>query len=53
MTRTHKTNDVPKNHPEAAEAFAEHQIPKFFGKVGHAGEAPTKVKKNGGGRGNW
>ncbi|KAF8541563.1 hypothetical protein BDD12DRAFT_731753 [Trichophaea hybrida] len=53
MTRTHKSNDVPHNHPEAETAFQEHKIPKFFGKSGFIDQAPNKVKKNGAGRGNW
>ena len=53
MTRTHKSNDVPHNHPEAEPAFHEHKIPKYFGKSGHVDQAPNKVKKNGGGKGNW
>ena len=53
MTRTHKNNDVPHNHPEAEGAYAEHQIPKYFGKTGFADQAPNKVKKNGSGKGNW
>lgn len=53
MTRTHKNNDVPHNHPEAEPAFQEHQVPKYFGKTGFADQAPNKVKKNGGGKGNW
>ncbi|CCX05067.1 hypothetical protein FPQ18DRAFT_357488 [Pyronema domesticum] len=53
MTRTHKNNDIPHNHPEAEPAFAEHRIPKYFGKSGFVDQAPNKVKKNGGGKGNW
>ncbi|KAF8250650.1 hypothetical protein K440DRAFT_525982, partial [Wilcoxina mikolae CBS 423.85] len=53
MTRTHKSNDIPHNHPEAETAFQEHKIPKFFGKSGFIDQAPNKVKKNGAGRGNW
>jgi len=53
MTRTHKSNDVPHNHPEAEAAFSEHAVPKFFGKSGFVDQAPTKVKKNGSGKGNW
>jgi hypothetical protein len=53
MTRSHKANDIPHNHPEAAAAFSEHNIPKFFGKTGFADNTPNKTKKNGGGKGNW
>lgn len=53
MTRSHKANDIPHNHPEAEAAFDEHKIPKFFGKTGFADNAPNKTKKNGGGKGNW
>lgn len=53
MTRSHKANDIPHNHPEAVAAFSEHNIPKFFGKNGFVDTAPNKTKKNGGGKGNW
>jgi len=53
MTRSHKVNDVPHNHPEAEAHFAENQIPKYFGKQGHVDQAPYKIKKNGSGKGNW
>ncbi|KAI5844122.1 hypothetical protein BZA05DRAFT_421904 [Tricharina praecox] len=50
MTRSHKHNDIPKNTDEPAPDKA---IPKFFGKHGFTDQAPNKVKKNGGGKGNW
>ncbi|KAB5535103.1 hypothetical protein GE09DRAFT_1063196 [Coniochaeta sp. 2T2.1] len=53
MTRSHKFND--KDHAGLADGTAapsEH-LPRFFAKHGHAGEAPNKTKKNGGGKGNW
>lgn len=50
MTRSHKHNDIPKNSDEPA---PEKAIPKFFGKHGFTDQAPNKVKKNGGGKGNW
>lgn len=53
MTRSHKANDIPHNHPEAIAAFGEHNIPKYFGKTGFVDNAPNKTKKNGGGKGNW
>jgi hypothetical protein len=53
MTRSHKANDIPHNHPEAVAAFDEHKIPKYFGKTGFVDMAPNKTKKNGGGKGNW
>jgi len=53
MTRTTKANDVPHNNPDAAAIHAETQVPKFFGKQGFADTAPSKTKKDGGGKGNW
>jgi len=53
MTRTTKANDIPHNNPEAAAIMAENQVPKFFGRVGFVDTAPTKTKKDGGGKGNW
>ncbi|KAF3905809.1 hypothetical protein AA313_de0205617 [Arthrobotrys entomopaga] len=53
MTRTTKANDIPHNNPEAAAIMTENQLPKFFAKSGFVDTAPQKVKKEGGGRGNW
>ncbi|KAF3907222.1 hypothetical protein ABW20_dc0101505 [Dactylellina cionopaga] len=53
MTRTTKANDVPHNNPELAALNTENHYPKFFAKSGFEGTAPTKTKKDGGGKGNW
>jgi len=53
MTRTTKANDIPHNNPEAAALMVENQLPKFFGKQGFVDTAPSKTKKDGGGKGNW
>ncbi|EPS44025.1 hypothetical protein H072_1984 [Dactylellina haptotyla CBS 200.50] len=53
MTRTTKANDLPHNNPEVAALMTENQYPKFFAKNGFVDVAPQKVKKEGGGRGNW
>ena len=53
MTRTHKQND--RDHAGLADGTAQpaENIPRFFGKSGFADADPKKVKKEGGGRGNW
>ncbi|CAJ2503041.1 Uu.00g104350.m01.CDS01 [Anthostomella pinea] len=47
-----------KNHAVAADGEVvvppqHNSLPKFFAKNGFAGADPTKIKKNGGGKGNW
>lgn len=53
VTRSHKLND--KDHPGLANGTAapEEHLPRYFAKHGHVGEDPKKVKKSGGGKGNW
>lgn len=53
MTRSHKLND--KDHAGLANGTAapEEHLPRYFAKHGHVGEDPKKVKKSGGGKGNW
>lgn len=53
MTRSHKYND--KDHAGLADGTAapEEHLPRFFAKHGFAGEDPKKIKKSGGGKGNW
>ncbi|KAK6339034.1 hypothetical protein TWF696_009830 [Orbilia brochopaga] len=53
MTRTTKANDIPHNNPEAAILMVDSNVPKFFAKNGFVDTAPTKTKKDGGGKGNW
>ncbi|KAF3936464.1 hypothetical protein ABW19_dt0207333 [Dactylella cylindrospora] len=53
MTRTTKANDIPHNNPDAAATMLENQMPKFFAKTGFVDVAPSKTKKDGGGKGNW
>ena len=53
MTRSYKAND--RDHKGLAEGTAapiEH-LPRFFAKSGHADVDPKKIKKDGGGKGNW
>lgn len=53
VTRSHKAND--RDHKGIAEGTAvpvEHQ-PRFFAKSGYADVDPKKIKKDGGGKGNW
>ncbi|KAH7358242.1 hypothetical protein B0T11DRAFT_284035 [Plectosphaerella cucumerina] len=53
MTRSHKAND--RDHVGLAEGTAapsEH-LPRYFAKHGHEGVDPKKMKKSGGGKGNW
>merc|ERR1712169_19588 len=53
MTRSHKAND--RDHKGIAEgtALPVEAMPKFFAKSGFADVDPKKIKKDGGGRGNW
>jgi len=53
MTRSHKFTD--RDHAGLADgtAHAEEHLPRYFAKSGHAGENPSKTKKDGGGKGNW
>ena len=53
VTRTEKHND--RNHSGLADGTAtpEDHLPRYFAKSGHVGEDPKKVKKEGGGKGNW
>ncbi|KAK6510035.1 hypothetical protein TWF481_004748 [Arthrobotrys musiformis] len=53
MTRTTKANDIPHNNPEVASFMTEAHYPKFFAKSGFVDTAPSKTKKDGGGKGNW
>jgi len=53
MTRTNKANDIPHNNPDAAIMMTDNQYPKFFAKSGFVDVAPSKTKKDGGGKGNW
>ena len=34
-------------------AAPEEHLPRYFAKHGYAGEDPKKIKKSGGGKGNW
>ena len=53
MTRSHKLND--RDHAGLADgsAAAEEHLPRYFAKSGHVDSDPKKVKKEGGGKGNW
>ncbi|KAL8753189.1 MAG: hypothetical protein Q9199_005235 [Rusavskia elegans] len=53
MTRSHKQND--RDHVALADgtAVAEDHLPRYFAKSGHVDADPKKVKKEGGGKGNW
>lgn len=53
MTRSHKLND--RDHVALADgtASAEEHLPRYFAKAGHIDSDPKKVKKEGGGKGNW
>ncbi|PSR97633.1 hypothetical protein BD289DRAFT_491459 [Coniella lustricola] len=44
-----------KDHAGLADGTAapEEHLPRFFAKSGFAGEDPKKIKKSGGGKGNW
>jgi hypothetical protein len=53
VTRSHKAND--RDHKGIAEGVVlpvDH-LPRFFAKSGFADADPKKIKKDGGGRGNW
>ncbi|KAF2653371.1 hypothetical protein K491DRAFT_694768 [Lophiostoma macrostomum CBS 122681] len=53
MTRSHKYTD--RDHAGLADGSAEPEqhLPRYFAKSGHADQDPSKIKKNGGGKGNW
>ncbi|KAL8857306.1 MAG: hypothetical protein Q9178_006072 [Gyalolechia marmorata] len=53
VTRSHKQND--RDHVALADgtAVAEDHLPRYFAKSGHVDADPKKVKKEGGGKGNW
>jgi hypothetical protein len=53
VTRTEKHND--RNHSGLADGTAspEDHLPRYFAKSGHVDMDPKKVKKEGGGKGNW
>ncbi|KYK60687.1 STF2-like protein [Drechmeria coniospora] len=53
LTRSHKANDRDhKGLADGSAAPSEH-LPRFFAKHGYADVDPKKVKKDGGGKGNW
>lgn len=53
VTRSHKQNE--RDHAGLADGTVEaiHHLPRYFGKHGHVDTDPKKVKKAGGGKGNW
>ncbi|KAL8908617.1 MAG: hypothetical protein Q9207_000705 [Kuettlingeria erythrocarpa] len=53
MTRSHKQND--RDHVALADGTSvpEDHLPRYFAKSGHVDADPKKVKKEGGGKGNW
>ena len=53
MTRSHKQND--RDHAGLADGTADESqhLPRYFAKHGHVDSDPKKVKKEGGGKGNW
>ncbi|KAI4162526.1 MAG: hypothetical protein LQ342_003757 [Letrouitia transgressa] len=53
VTRSHKQND--RDHVALADgtAVADDHLPRYFAKSGHVDADPKKVKKEGGGKGNW
>ncbi|MCJ1475322.1 hypothetical protein MMC13_003984 [Lambiella insularis] len=53
VTRSHKHND--RDHVGLADGTAapEEHLPRYFAKSGHVDSDPKKVKKEGGGKGNW
>jgi len=53
MTRSHKANDRDHAGLAAGTASIEEHLPRYFAKSGNVGEDPKKVKKEGGGKGNW
>ena len=53
MTRSHKYNDRDHNGLAEGTADADQHLPRYFSKHGHVDADPKKVKKEGGGKGNW
>jgi len=53
VTRSHKQND--RDHAGLADGTADdaQHLPRYFAKSGHVDADPKKVKKEGGGKGNW
>ncbi|KAK3186994.1 hypothetical protein K4F52_004160 [Lecanicillium sp. MT-2017a] len=53
VTRSHKAND--RDHKGLAEgtALPQEHLPRYFAKHGYVDVDPKKVKKDGGGKGNW
>lgn len=53
VTRSYKQND--RDHAGLADGTAadEQHLPRYFAKSGHMDVDPKKVKKEGGGKGNW
>ena len=53
VTRSYKQND--RDHVGLADGTAEatEHLPRYFAKSGHVDADPKKVKKEGGGKGNW
>jgi len=53
MTRSHKFTD--RDHAGLADGTAheDEHLPRYFAKHGHTDTDPAKIKKNGGGKGNW
>ena len=53
VTRSHKQND--RDHAGLADGTADdiQHLPRYFAKHGHVDADPKKVKKEGGGKGNW
>lgn len=50
VTRSHKYTDRDYSVPESEQQVHE---PKYFAKNGFVDTPPSKVKKEGGGKGNW
>ena len=53
MTRSHKQNDRDHVGLAGGTAAPEEHLPRYFAKSGHEGSDPNKLKKEGGGKGNW
>jgi len=53
MTRSHKANDRDHKGLASGTAGPTEHLPRFFAKTGHLDVDPKKVKKDGGGKGNW
>ena len=53
VTRSHKMNDRDHKGLANGSAAPEEHLPRYFAKSGHVDADPKKVKKEGGGRGNW